>query len=26
MGKRDTHALSGWRLEEIGTRLQAALA
>jgi ribonuclease D len=26
MGKRDTHALTGWRLEEIGTRLQAALA
>jgi ribonuclease D len=26
MGKRDTHALSGWRSEEIGTRLQSALA
>jgi ribonuclease D len=26
MGKRDTHALTGWRLEEIGTRLQSALA
>jgi ribonuclease D len=25
MGKRDTHALVGWRLEEIGTRLQSAL-
>jgi ribonuclease D len=25
MGKRDTHALSGWRREEIGTRLLAAL-
>jgi ribonuclease D len=26
MGKRDTHALIGWRSEEIGTRLQSALA
>ena len=25
MGKRDTHAMSGWRLAEIGTRLQAGL-
>jgi ribonuclease D len=26
MGRRDTHALKGWRREEIGTRLLAALA
>jgi ribonuclease D len=26
MGKRDTHAMTGWRLEEVGSRLQAALA
>jgi ribonuclease D len=26
MGKRDTHALGGWRRQEIGTRLLAALA
>jgi ribonuclease D len=26
MGRRDTHALSGWRREEIGTRLLASLA
>jgi ribonuclease D len=26
MGKRDTHALSGWRREEIGTRLLEAIA
>jgi ribonuclease D len=26
MGKRDTHAMAGWRLEEVGMRLQAALA
>jgi ribonuclease D len=26
MGRRDTHALQGWRREEIGTRLLAALA
>jgi ribonuclease D len=25
MGKRDTHALAGWRLQEIGTRLLALL-
>ncbi len=25
MGKRDTHALTGWRLQEIGTRLLAAM-
>jgi ribonuclease D len=25
MGKRDTHALTGWRLQEIGTRLLATL-
>jgi len=25
MGKRDTHALTGWRLQEIGTRLLAVL-
>src|SRR3974390_438768 len=25
MGKRDTHALTGWRLQEIGTRLLARL-
>jgi ribonuclease D len=25
MGKRDTHALTGWRLQEIGTRLLAIL-
>jgi ribonuclease D len=25
MGKRDSHALSGWRLEQIGTRLLAAI-
>jgi ribonuclease D len=25
MGKRDSHALGGWRLEEIGTRLLAAI-
>ena len=25
MGKRDTHALSGWRLQEIGTRLLATI-
>ena len=25
MGKRDTHAMSGWRLAEIGARLQAGL-
>jgi ribonuclease D len=25
MGKRDTHALTGWRLQEIGTRLLACL-
>jgi ribonuclease D len=26
MGKRDTHVMTGWRLEEVGLRLQAALA
>jgi ribonuclease D len=26
MGKRDTHALGGWRRQEIGTRLLAAIA
>ncbi|MDP9009796.1 MAG: ribonuclease D [Pseudomonadota bacterium] len=26
MGRRDTHALGGWRREEIGTRLLAAIA
>jgi ribonuclease D len=26
MGRRDTHALSGWRRQEIGTRLLAGLA
>jgi ribonuclease D len=25
MGKRDTHALTGWRLQEIGTQLLAAM-
>jgi hypothetical protein len=25
MGRRDTHALSGWRLQEIGTRLLATI-
>jgi ribonuclease D len=25
LGRRDTHALSGWRLQEIGTRLLAAI-
>ena len=25
MGKRDTHALTGWRLQEIGTRLLATI-
>jgi ribonuclease D len=25
MGKRDAHALTGWRLEEIGTRLLEAI-
>jgi ribonuclease D len=25
MGKRDTHALKGWRLPEIGTQLLALL-
>ena len=25
MGRRDTHALTGWRLQEIGTRLLAAI-
>jgi ribonuclease D len=26
MGARDTHALSGWRREEIGERLLAAIS
>jgi len=26
MGKRDTHALTGWRCHEIGTRLLEAIA
>jgi hypothetical protein len=26
MGKRDTHALTGWRCHEIGTRLLEAVA
>jgi ribonuclease D len=26
MGKRDSHALSGWRREEIGSRLLEAIA
>jgi hypothetical protein len=26
MGRRDTHALGGWRLQEIGARLLAAIA
>jgi ribonuclease D len=26
MGKRDSHALKGWRCEEIGTRLLEAIA
>jgi len=25
MGKRESHALTGWRRDEIGTRLLAAL-